>query len=158
VSGSRPRRIRWSAVVVCLAFGACTLSACKEDQPRTLGNVASARFRTYDGPIRNDRKNPTMAQRTEDAKGGITAVELSRLAPIMTQSIELTRDGTYRLRAGPIDVSQFDPALFGVQPPTDAARTIRLVSPLVLEGDSVVFSVEVTGLHKTYPGFQVWVY
>jgi hypothetical protein len=143
---------------VCLAFGACALSACKEDQPRTVGNVGSARFRTYDGPIRNDRKHPTMAQRTKDPKGTMVAVELSRLAPVMTQPVELTRDGIYQLQAGPIDVSQFNPELFGIQPPTDAARTIRLVSPLVLEGDSVVFSVEVTGLHKTYPGFQVWVY
>jgi len=76
----------------------------------------------------------------------------------MTQPIDISRDGTYKLQAGPIDINQFDPEVFGIQPPTDVADTIRLVSGLTLEGDRVTFSVQITGLHGPYPGFRVWVY
>jgi hypothetical protein len=144
-------------LVACLALGAAS-AGCTQDQPRAIGNVASTRFQTYDGPIRNDRKHPSLAGRTKDANGTTIPVALSQLTPILTEPIDLDRDGTYRLRAGPIDTSQFDPDLFGTQPPTDAADTIRVVSPLVLDGDDVVVTVEVRGLHQPYPGFRVWVY
>lgn len=152
------RATRRIAVAVCLALCVATLAACKQDQPRTIGNVASARFRSFSAPVRNDRRHPTMAQRTKAADGKWIGVELSSLDPIMTQPVDITSDGTYRLQAGPIDINQFDPEVFGIQPPTDVADTIRLVSGLTLDGDHVSFTVQVTGLHAPYPGFQVWVY
>ena len=151
-------KARRLAVVVCLALLVATLAACRQDQPRTIGNVASPRFRSFGAPVRNDRKHPTMAQRTRAADGKWIAVELSTLDPIMTQPVDITHDGTYELEAGPIDINQFDPEVFGIQPPTDVADTIRLVSGLTLEGDHVTFTVQVSGLHAPYPGFQVWVY
>jgi len=146
------------AIVVCLVLCLGTLAACKQDPPRTIGNVASSRFRSFSGPVRNDRRHPTMAQRTKAANGKWIGVELSTLDPVMTQPIDISHDGTYKLQAGPIDINQFDPEVFGIQPPTDVADTIRLVSGLTLEGDRVTFSVQITGLHGPYPGFRVWVY
>jgi hypothetical protein len=146
------------AVLVCLALCVATLAACKQDPPRTIGNVASTRFRSFAAPVRNDRKHPTMAQRTKTADDKWIGVELSSLDPIMTRPVDITSDGTYRLQAGPIDINQFDPEVFGNQPPTDVADTFRLVSVLTLDGDQVSFTVQVTGLHAPYPGFQVWVY
>jgi len=146
------------AIWVCLVLCLGTLAACKQDPPRTIGNVASSRFRSFRGPVRNDRRHPTMAQRTKAANGKWIGVELSTLDPVMTQPIDISHDGTYKLQAGPIDINQFDPEVFGIQPPTDVADTIRLVSGLTLEGDRVTFSVQITGLHGPYPGFRVWVY
>ena len=151
-------KARRLAVVVCLALLVATLAACTQDQPRTIGNVASPRFRSFGAPVRNDRKHPTMAQRTMATDGKWIAVELSTLDPIMTQPVDITHDGTYELEAGPIDINQFDPEVFGIQPPTDVADTIRLVSGLTLEGDRVTFSVQISGLHAPYPEFRVWVY
>ncbi|MGZ4682700.1 MAG: hypothetical protein ACXV8G_09600 [Acidimicrobiales bacterium] len=152
------RTNRWWAVVVCLALCVGVLAACKQDAPRTIGNVATARFRLFGGSVRADRRHPSMAQRTRGPDGKLIGVELSSLDPVMTQAVDISHDGTYKLRAGPIDINQFDPEVFGIQPPTDAADTIRLVSGLSLEGDTVTFTVQITGLHAPYPGFRVWVY
>ena len=149
---------RLLAIGVCLALCVGMLAACKQDPPRTIGNVASPRFRSFSGSVRADRRHPTMAQRTRTTDGKWIGVELSTLDPTMTQPVDVTHDGTYTLRAGPIDINQFDPEVFGIQPPTDVADTIRLVSGLTLEGDTVSFTVQVSGLHAPYPKFQVWVY
>ncbi len=143
---------------MCLALCVGLLAACKQDAPRVIGNVATARFRLFGGSVRADRRHPTMAQRTRATDGKWIGVELSTLDPTMTKPVDITRDGIYQLRAGPIDINQFDPEVFGIQPPSDAADTIRLVSGLTLEGDTVTFSVRITGLHAPYPGFRVWVY
>ena len=150
--------MRRLTVFVCLALCVGMLVGCKQDPPRTVGNVASSRFRTFWGPVRSDRRHPTMAQRTQGTDGKMIPVELSNLGPILSQPIDISRDGTYRLRAGPIDISQFDPDVFGIQPPTDVAQTIRITSALTLDGNFVTFTVDVRGLHQPYPGFQVWVY
>jgi hypothetical protein len=149
---------RWVAVAICLVLCVGTLASCKQDPPRTIGNVASSRFRSFSGPVRADRRHPTMAQRTKTPNGTWIGVELSTLDPVMTERVDITSDGVYKLQAGPVDINQFDPAVFGIQPPTDVADTIRLVSGLTLEGDRVTFSVQISGLHAPYPGFQVWVY
>jgi crotonobetainyl-CoA:carnitine CoA-transferase CaiB-like acyl-CoA transferase len=66
--------IRRLAVVACLVVCVGSLAACKQDAPRTIGNVATARFRLFGGSVRADRRHPTMAQRTRTADGKWMAI------------------------------------------------------------------------------------